>query len=100
MCACLVIQSCPNLFFFLCPNLCDPVDIACQAPLSMGFFSGKNTGVCCHFLLQGIFNPGIEPMSPWGMENPCLASQEARRGGGQQSCDRHFLCAQTLFQAL
>ena len=28
--------------------------IACQAPLSMGF-SGKNTGVACHFLLQGIF---------------------------------------------
>ena len=28
--------------------------IAHQAPLSMGF-SGKNTGVGCHFLLQGIF---------------------------------------------
>ena len=26
-----------------------------QAPLSMGFFSGKNTGADCHFLLQGIF---------------------------------------------
>ena len=25
-----------------------------QAPLSMGF-SSKNTGVCCHSLLQGIF---------------------------------------------
>ena len=29
--------------------------VACQAPLSMGFFPGKNTGVGCHFLLQGIF---------------------------------------------
>ena len=29
--------------------------VACQAPLSMGFFSGKNTGVGCHALLQGIF---------------------------------------------
>ena len=29
--------------------------VAHQAPLSMGFFSGKNTGVGCHFLLQGIF---------------------------------------------
>ena len=33
-------------------------------PLSMGFFPGKNTGVGCHFLLQGIFptlgsNPGL-----------------------------------------
>ena len=36
------------------PTLCHPVDcVACQAPLSMGFFSGKNTGVGCHFFLQG-----------------------------------------------
>ena len=28
--------------------------IACRAPLSMGV-PGKNTGVGCHFLLQGIF---------------------------------------------
>ena len=28
--------------------------VACEAPLSMGF-SSKNTGVSCHFLLQGIF---------------------------------------------
>ena len=28
--------------------------VACQAPLSMEF-SGKSTGVGCHFLLQGIF---------------------------------------------
>ena len=44
--ACLVVQSCLTLY--------DP-DEACQAPLSMGFFSGKNTGVGCHFLLQEIF---------------------------------------------
>ena len=29
-----------------------PWTLACQAPLSMGF---PNPGVCCHFLLQGIF---------------------------------------------
>ena len=29
--------------------------IACRAPLCAGFFSGKNHGVGCHFLLQGIF---------------------------------------------
>ena len=28
--------------------------VACQAPLSMDF-PGRNTGVGCHFLLQGIF---------------------------------------------
>ena len=34
-----------------------PWTVARQAPLFMGFFffSGKNTGVGCHFLLQGIF---------------------------------------------
>ena len=31
-----------------------PWTVAHQAPLSMAF-SGKNTGVGCHFLLQGIF---------------------------------------------
>ena len=37
--------------------------VAYQAPLSMGF-SSKNTGVGCHFLLQGIFLPQGS--------NPCL----------------------------
>ena len=37
------------------PTLVTPGTIACQAPLSMGFSMNKNTGVGCHFLLQGIF---------------------------------------------
>ena len=37
-----------------CLTLCDPMHLACQAPLSVDF-PGKNTGVGCHFLLQGIF---------------------------------------------
>ena len=41
-------------FTKLCPTLETPWNVACQAPLSMGF-SSKNTGVGCHFLLQGIF---------------------------------------------
>ena len=42
-----------------------PWTIACQAPLLCPWdFQGKNTGVSCHFLLQGIFltqgsNPGL-----------------------------------------
>ena len=38
-----------------CPTLCDPLD--CSPPESSvhGDFSGKNTGVGCHALLQGIF---------------------------------------------
>ena len=52
-----------------------PRTVAHQAPLSVGL-SGKNPGVSCHALLQGIFltqepfpspgdlpNPGIEPRS-------------------------------------
>ena len=35
----------------LCPTLCDPMDrFLCPRD-----FPGKNTGVGCHFLLQGIF---------------------------------------------
>ena len=37
-----------------CPTLVIPWTIALQAPLSVGFLA-KNTGVGCHFLLQGIF---------------------------------------------
>ena len=52
----------------VCPQWCltlsDRVDCSCQAPLSMDF-PGKNTGVGCHSLLQGIFpDPGIVPLSP------------------------------------
>ena len=42
--------------------LCDPMNCSLQAPLSIEFPS-KNTGVGCHFLLQGIF--------PTQGSNPC-----------------------------
>ena len=45
MWACSVAQS--------CLTLCDSMDYTCQVPLSLEF--SKNTGVGCHFLLQGIF---------------------------------------------
>ena len=46
--------------------------VAHQAPLSRGF-PGKNTGVGCHFLLQGIFlTQG---------SNPCLFITPALAGG-------------------
>ena len=41
-----------------------PWTTAPQAPLSMGFFQARNTGVGCHFLLQRIF--------PHQGSNPCL----------------------------
>ena len=37
-----------------CPTPCNPMDKPTMAPLPLGLLS-KNTGVGCHFLLQGIF---------------------------------------------
>ena len=51
----------------LCPTLCDPMDCMQSAGSSVhGDSPGKNTGVGCHALLQGIFpiegsNPGLLP---------------------------------------
>ena len=38
-----------------CPTLCDPVDCSPPGSSVHGDSPGKNTGVGCHFLLQGIF---------------------------------------------
>ena len=56
-------------------TVCFPQTVAHQAPLSMGFPSGvlpvgKNAGVGCHFLLQGIFltqrsNPRFLKLLHW-----------------------------------
>ena len=54
---CLLAQS--------CPILCDPMD--CNLPSSSvhGDSPGKNTGVGCHALLQGIFpTQGLNPCAP------------------------------------
>ena len=52
---CLVTQS--------CPTFCDPMDCSPSGSFVYGDSPGKNTGVGCHALLQGIFptqgwNPG------------------------------------------
>ena len=39
----------------LCPTLCDPVDCSLPGSSVHGESPGKNTGVGCHFLLQGLF---------------------------------------------
>ena len=52
-CCCSVAKSCPTLL--------QPYGLAHQTPLSMGF-PGKDTGIGCHFLLQGIFPmQGLKP---------------------------------------
>ena len=55
-CVCLVAQ--------LCPTLCDPIYYNLPSSSVHGYFPGKNTGVSCHVLFQGIFptqglNPGL-----------------------------------------
>ena len=47
LCLCLVTQ--------LCPTLCDPVDCSPLGSSVHGDSPGKNTGVGCHALLQGLF---------------------------------------------
>ena len=49
VCVCVCVKSLSHVRLFA-----TPWTVACQAPLSMRF-SSKNTGVDCHFLLQGIF---------------------------------------------
>ena len=66
-----------------------PWTIAHQAPLSMGFFSGKNIGVCCRFLLQGIFpTQGSKPhLQDWQANSLPLAlpgKPSVNNGGGQE----------------
>ena len=61
-CECLVIQS--------CPNLCDPMDIACQAPLSMGFFQTRILEWVAISFSRHPLSPCIKPVSP---ESPALA---------------------------
>ena len=54
---CLVAQS--------CLTLCNPMDCSLPGSSVHEYSPGKNTGMGCHALLQGIFpTPGIEPSSP------------------------------------
>ena len=48
----------------LCPTLCDPINCSPPGSSVHGDCPGKNTGVGCHALLQGIF--------PTQRSNPCL----------------------------
>ena len=47
-----------------CPTLRDPMDCSLPGSSVHGILQARITGVCCHFLLQGIFptrgsNPGL-----------------------------------------
>ena len=49
VCVCVCVCVCSRV------GLCDPVDYNLSGFSVHGIFPGKNTGVGCHFLLQGIF---------------------------------------------
>ena len=57
-----------------CPILCDLVDCSPPGSSVHGIFPSKNTGMSCHFLLQGIFltqgsNPGLLRLLHWQVDS-------------------------------
>ena len=59
-----VVKSWTCLSAQLCPTLCNPMDCSLPGSSVHGDSPGKNTGVVCNALLQGIFpsqgsNPGL-----------------------------------------
>ena len=83
-----VLKKCQVLVTQLCLTLCNPMDCSPPGSSVHGDFQGKNTGVDCHALLQGIFrtqesNPGLPHCrqilyhlshlgSPWICVHPIL----------------------------
>ena len=50
-----IVHHCVCLVTQLCPTLCNPMDCSPLGSSFHGDSPGKNTGVGCHALLQGIF---------------------------------------------
>ena len=64
ICVCVCVHYVLCLITQLCLTLCDPMDCSPPGSSVHGDSPGKNTGVGCHALLQGIFptqgsNPGL-----------------------------------------
>ena len=74
----------------LCPTICGPMDCRLHVSSVHRNSPGKNTGVGCHFLLQGIFptqgsNPGLLHLLQWLVASLSLCQSGARlnqKGGG------------------
>ena len=62
-----------------CPTLCNPMDCSLPRLLCSWDFPGKNTGVGCHFLLQGIIlTQGLNLcLLHWQMDSLPLNHQES-----------------------
>ena len=57
MCVCVCVCVCVCSFAQLCPSLCYSIDYSLPGVTCPRGRPGKNTGVGCHFILQGIFLP-------------------------------------------
>ena len=74
VCACVCViaswlASCVNVYAQSCPTLCDPKDDSPPGSSVHGNSPGRNTGVGCHTLLQGIFlTQGLNPGLPRGRQ--------------------------------
>ena len=68
VCVCVCVCTCARAQS--CSTLCNPMDYIPPGSSVHGNFSGKNSRVHCHFLLQGIFptqrsNPSLLPLLHW-----------------------------------
>ena len=93
ICACLVAQS--------CPTLCDPMDCTPPGSSIHGDSPGKNTGVDCHALLQGMIptqgsNPVIKPRSPT-LQADSLSSEPPGKPGREPEIKWKLLSCVRLF---
>ena len=68
-----------------CPTPCDPMAFSPPGSSLSGIFPGKNTGVVCHFLLQGIFpTQGSNPGLPHSRQTLYPLSRQGILGGSAQ----------------
>ena len=75
---------CPSLVAQSCLTFCDPMDYRLPGYSIHGDSPGKNTGVSCHALLQGIFpTQGSNPDLPHCRWILCHLSHQGKTWGSQ-----------------
>ena len=68
-----------------CPTLCNPMDYSPPGSSIHGDSPGKNTGVGCHALLQGIFpTQGLNPGLPHCIPHSHLSHQGIKKNNSFQ----------------
>ena len=80
--------------YVTCGSFAAPWTVARQAPLCSQDFLGKNTGVGCHFLLQGIFlTQGSNPcLLHWQADSSPLSHQGSPLLGKQINRKKQVTC--------